>query len=173
MPTPTVTPTSTRTATATRTPQDNHPRLTVHGERRLRVANAVPGAEGISRFRVTNTGGDSGQFTVGVTSVRGNENGHLEPEREDGDTSPEQGELTDFLQIRLSVVSPNGRVYLVGGVNRYVPASSLEPASRRGTVLSPGESAAVVLEWRLSTDVGDVIQSDQITVDLWMTLTEL
>jgi len=118
------------------------------------------------------------------------ENGINEPERKAGDTSPNDGELDDFTEIRVwvddGILTGNGELEdlpvigdetVASGTLSELSASDLagnpqentggyQISADGGTCLSPGTEVYVSFEWQIPDDVGDLIQGDSATFQL-------
>ncbi|SDM76424.1 hypothetical protein SAMN04487949_2531 [Halogranum gelatinilyticum] len=143
----------------------------------LAVEGAAPGSAGDSAVTVSNDGTDDATLSITVSNLVNAENGLIEPERA-VDASPDVGELADALELRVALVRGDGsRSYLVGSGNgllsgpNYVSLSTLATGDPLGSVgLEAGEHAHLVVEWRLPADVGNEIQSDQVSFDVTLGL---
>lgn len=133
----------------------------------LRFDDAVPGSHGVVRLSARNDGPETGELSVRVRNVVDTENGLLEPERDGGDDDTE-GELSSALSVRVSV----GDDYLVGGDDEWVPLSELEAVEPRAATLSPGVARTLTVEWRVDPTAGNEIQSDVVTVDVRLVLSQ-
>lgn len=118
------------------------------------------------------------------------ENDINEPERKAGDTSPTDGELDDFTEIRVwvddGILTGNGELEdlpvigdetVASGTLAELSTSELagNPAENTGgyrisvdseTCLSPGTEVYVSFEWRIPETVGNIIQGDSATFQL-------
>ncbi|MGQ4555650.1 hypothetical protein [Halobellus sp. GM3] len=132
------------------------------------TGNAVPGSSDSSSARLANPADDAvtAQFAVGAPLDR--ENGLTEPES-DVDDTPDVGELSDNLDVRITLEREDGeRVALVGGDGAYVPLADAA-GSTRSVDLDPDEAVTVIVEWRIDGDVGNEIQSDSTTLSVHAT----
>jgi len=118
------------------------------------------------------------------------ENGINDPEREAGDTSPDDGELDDYAEISVwiddGLLGGNGELEalpiigddpVASGTLAEVATSELtgNPAENTGgyqlsaggeTCLPPGSEVYVSFEWRIPESVGNIIQGDSATFQL-------
>jgi hypothetical protein len=118
------------------------------------------------------------------------ENGINDPEREAGDTSPNDGELEDYAEVRvwiddgllggdgeLSTLPVIGDSPVASGTLAEVDTSQLDgnPSANTGgyqlsvdgeTCLSPGATVYVSFEWEIPESVGNIIQGDSAVFQL-------
>ena len=136
----------------------------------LDAQDIVPGDQGSSQIILNNVGDLAGSLTISNVNVDDDENGVVSAEAA-VDNSPNEGELADEIRVRLSVTYPDGETERVFGSDSFVPLASLESGNRTvSEVLEPGEEAVVVFDWRLPSDVGNVVQSDTVQFDVVFTL---
>jgi hypothetical protein len=129
----------------------------------------APGDGGTTTFTVVNGGRTAGSLAVAADVVADAEGGLLEPERSVGDTAAD-GELDDALGVRVAVVGEDGeRTYLAGGEGAFVGLSAVDGGA--STRLAAGESATVVVEWRVDVLAGNEVQSDRLAALLRFRLT--
>lgn len=141
---------------------------------RVQVTDVVPGGERTASVVVENSGNGPGEVGAVLRNVTDRENSLTEPEREVDDT-PGDGELSSELRVRLAVSRSGSSApeYLYGGPDEYVPLASL--AGENGTVdevLSSGETAVLRLDFRVPEDVGNEVQSDGVSFDCTVFLTD-
>lgn len=136
------------------------------------AGNVAPGDAGQSQIAVTNDGDAAGTVGVTVETLSASENGLTDPER-DVDDTPSEPELPAHLDVRVSLLDDGDVVtYLAGNATSFVPFSSLSAGNLTADVsLGPDETAHVVVEWQLDADVGNVVQSDGVTLDFALELT--
>jgi hypothetical protein len=116
------------------------------------------------------------------------ENGINDPEREAGDTSPNDGELDDFTRITVwedgGIFDGNGELEALpiigdtpiaeGSLAEVATESDLSGDALNNTggyrisiggdtCLSPGDEVYVSFEWEIPTSVGNIIQGDSAT----------
>ncbi|WP_336023159.1 hypothetical protein [Halobellus salinisoli] len=133
--------------------------------------NALPGSTGEDTVTVSNPADEAVTATVAVGAPIDEENGLTEPESE-VDETPEVGELSEYLDVKIWVETEDGRQRnvvggdgnVIGG-NGYVPLADAAESSK-SLDLDPDESVTVVVEWRIAGDVGNEIQSDSTTLSV-------
>lgn len=131
----------------------------------------VPGGSGQGTLTVRNAADEEGNLTISAIDVVDEENGIVDPEAA-VDSSPNTGELSSNLEVRVSVRDGSGdEEYLLGTDGGYITLSHLP--SRIPSVAIPvasGEEVTVITEWRLPSSTGNEVQSDGVTVDVGLTL---
>jgi hypothetical protein len=137
----------------------------------VEASSVVPGASNRSHLTVRNTGTDSGTLWLVNVSGEDYENGYTEPER-GVDDSPNEGDLSDVVELRVYHRSPSGPVYLVGSETEYVTYATVRASSREhgGGDVPPDRARTLVIEWRLPSTVGNEVQTDRIEFDLTFAL---
>lgn len=141
------------------------------GQTILDVGNAIPGQSGANTVFVRNAGSLDGQLAASVTIVDNYENGLTEAERH-VDQSPDRGELGEWIQFRVSVseTDGDGRTYLVGSADDYVSASQV--GDKPTVTLPSDERRTLLVEWCLSPEAGNEIQSDSVRVSFGFSLVQ-
>ena len=126
------------------------------------VDAAIPGQSGASTVSVRNAGSLDGRLSASVSIVEQHENGLTEPERE-VDDSPEQGELGDWITFRVSLPNEDGdgRTYLIGSADDYVSPTRVDDETTTAA-LSSREHRDLLVEWCITDDAGNEIQSDSV-----------
>jgi hypothetical protein len=126
--------------------------------------DAVPGSSGSGTVQLSNPddGPVTAEFAIGAPIDE--ENGLTEPEKAVDDT-PDTGELSSHLDVRIAVERGGERTDLVGGDGEFVPLADAA-ASTRSLDLDPDETVTVTVEWRIARDVGNEIQSDRTTLSV-------
>ena len=109
------------------------------------------------RGRVLARTGTPGVLTVGVTGVRSDDNGCVEPERRAGDTGcgRGEGELVESAQV---TIRRNDGVEWRGGLSELVEQGA--PMGR----LQPGHDAELEIELGLPSSIGNRAQEDSLTL---------
>lgn len=138
----------------------------------LDVENAIPGQSGERTVSVRNAGSLDGRLDASVSITGEHENGLTEPERQ-VDESPSQGELGEWVEFRVSLPSDDGdgRTYLVGSADDYVSPSDIGDDSAT-TALSSSERRDLRIEWCVSDEAGNEIQSDSVRLAFEFTLVQ-
>lgn len=132
----------------------------------LNEENIAPGDSGSVDIEVHNAGSIDGSVSVSLESVTDYENGRIEPERDAGDDD-DDGELSEFLKISIEY---NGNTYgptTVDNLNNYL--------GKYGDLSLPaGETKSATIHWELPEDGThiNVVQTDSVTVDFSVTLTQ-
>lgn len=108
--------------------------------------------------KLSNDGSIPGRPEVEVAAIRSDENGYHGRERNRDDT-PNEGELDEHLDVLATIDS-----YVVWDRQRIGRLSS-DPYSVN-TTIDPGKSRTFTLRWWLWSDVGNLVQSDSIQLDL-------
>lgn len=166
--TTTSTPTTT-TPTTTTPPGDDSLDLEFEGNTVIfDYQHVKPGEGGTETIVLSNTGGVTGNLSVENITAVDAENGLVDPE-EDVDDTPTEGELSEHLRVAMSVTYPDGTTLWVFGTGHGpriladLAAIETRSASRP---LAPGEEATVTVEWLLPSSTGNVVQSDEVSVDV-------
>jgi len=142
----------------------------------------APGNSGSITWTLLNNGDLDGNLTMAST-VTFAENGSNEPE-----TAAGAGLLDAYMGVRLT----RGGVYILGSATNYVPFSGLEAVlDAQNQALAASGTMTYVLEWQVAADVmgagvdglfgtaddvavnDNIIQSDQATIDITFTLTQV
>ncbi|WP_459191329.1 hypothetical protein [Halosimplex sp. J119] len=131
----------------------------------LRASGVVPGEGGTSRLVLRNEGSAAGRLGIANFSHADEENGITSAEAA-VDDSPDEGELSEAVRVRLSMQFSDGRTVRVVGRDRFVPLADVEASNRTYGTIQPGEAATVVLEWRVPAEAGNEIQSDGLRFDI-------
>lgn len=145
--------------------------LTLNGDDQtvtfLDATNVSPGqnSNGSGSVTLGNTGTLSGDVEIELTAIRSNENGYYGTENGNADTSPNDGELDEYLEIEgrlgsTTVWSRKKVVDLTEG-DVYNP----------GVTLDPSQALDFTLEWWLPNANNDA-QSDSVELDLTFQLTQ-
>lgn len=137
-----------------------------------------PGTEWTNRGTLSNTGSVPGKIELTNVTITSYENGLTEPEAKVDDTGGNPGEgageLHASLMVRIVVIDSNGtRTYPYGNETTYRPLQSLTNASVPIATLNGGESATLVVEYRVAPDAGNEVQSDYVTIDFGFTVVEI
>ncbi|WP_049984804.1 hypothetical protein [Halobellus rufus] len=127
------------------------------------TGDALPGSTGSDSAVVSNPAEEEVTATFAVGAPIDEENGITEPESAVDDT-PDVGELSEHLDVRIRIETGDGETIAVGG-DGFVSLADAAGASR-SIRLDPDESVTVVVEWRISSDVGNEIQSDSTTLSV-------
>ena len=132
--------------------------------------NLVPGDSGSITWQLTNDGTIDGDFLVAAL-VETYENTELEPEGTEGNNGDGDGDLDEYLEVRIS----RGGIYLVGSASTYGPLELLEGALDEDTMVlaANGGQVTYLLEWQIDGGVGNVIMSDSAEIDLTFTLDQI
>lgn len=136
--------------------------------------NVAPGDSGRESMILRNAGSVDGRIFVTDVLVDDAENGIVGPEG-NVDSSPNDGELSDNVEIVLEVHSPDGSVdYLYGTGSGARPLSTIDgiTSPQQGQVLAPGEEAEIVVDWEVPPSTGNEIQSDGLEMDIEFELRE-
>lgn len=131
----------------------------------INATNAKPTDSGQGTWNLTNAGSINGSLDIDVTAVNNSENEINDPES-DVDSSNSSGELGANLEV---YVHTNGGTNITSG---WVTADSLSGATYENISVSAGTSKEIVVEWRIPSTVGNVIQTDSVTVDVQFELNQ-
>lgn len=132
----------------------------------LRTVGVAPVDSGISQLVLQNEGEAPGRLAIAAITVESDENGVVNAESP-VDDSPNQGELAQRVEIRLSVRYPDGDTVCVYGGDEYVLLSGFTAWNRTlGDGLAAGEGATLLFDWRLSEEATNVVQSDTARIDV-------
>jgi len=154
------------TDTVTPSPGENVTFEFVDGASLANASGVVPGESGETRRAIRNTGTVAATLAVVNVSVIDRENGITAPES-DVDDSPDEGELSEHLLVRLSVESPDGETVRVFGGEEFVPLDDVTAENESvGADLGAGETATLLFEYRIPETVGNEIQSDTVSFDV-------
>ncbi|MDS0292810.1 TasA family protein [Halogeometricum luteum] len=135
--------------------------LTVNGQNGvvtiLDEEGIAPGDDGQEKITVKNAGTVAGLLTGSIDSVQDYENGRSEVESEkDGDS---EGELSEYLEVHI----PG---------NGWKTLSDLEGQSYPSYTLNGGEKLTIPIKWHLPVTAGNAVQSDRVTADMTLSLTQ-
>jgi predicted ribosomally synthesized peptide with SipW-like signal peptide len=128
----------------------------------LDESGIAPGDSGSNSFYVRNAGNVGGILSATVGDVVDHENGRNDAEKE-VDSTNGQGELSQHLKMSLSVEGDT-----IG------PATL---ANTQGRTFGPwmlggGVRTKITVNWHLPESAGNEVQSDRVTADLGLTLTQ-
>jgi Camelysin metallo-endopeptidase len=128
--------------------------------------NVAPGDNGTIVWTLTNDGTVNGNLTFDNVTVGFAENGTNEPEgKVSGNNNGGNGDLDEYMYYRLS---RNG-----APITGLVPFSGLEATlESQNVALGAGLHTTYELYWEIASTVGNVIQSDQATIDITFNLTQ-
>jgi len=137
----------------------------------VRASGLAPGATGREAVTLRNTGDETGRLSVENIDVEDQENGVV-PAEQSVDSSPDSGELSSAVLVGLQIETDDGATHLYGTGSGAKPLATLgsDGDAGNGVELSPGETATVVLLWRVPDGTGNEIQSDTATFDATITL---
>jgi len=183
---PTATPTASPTPTAPTESDDDvggstgdgdqssstpSPGLELGGDGTLfEQSNLAPGQSNQGTMTLRNAEDEDGNLTVTSVAITDEENGITDPES-GVDSTPNVGELSSVLEVRLSIDDGNSQTYLLGTESGYVTLEDLPDAAPSDAYgLASGEEVTLVMDWRLPSSVGNEIQSDGVSVDLGLLL---
>lgn len=138
----------------------------------IRASKLAPGASGRGTVTYRNAGDRTGRFSVANLDVEDSENGIVSAERP-VDSSPNTGELSGAVHVEMRIESDGETTHLYGTGSAARPLAALGRAGDGGdaVALAPGETATVVLTWRLPEATGNEIQSDAASFDATISLT--
>lgn len=127
----------------------------------------APGDGDRERLVLRNAGTQPGKLVVADVRVEDAENGIVGPEAT-VDNSPDAGELSEAVEVVVSVRYPDGTTeYLYGTERGAKPLATIADAGAvDGEQLGPGTEAEVVVDWQVPASTGNEIQSDALTVDV-------
>ena len=144
------------------TPSDNVNGIVGH----VVFTNVAPGDNGTIVWTLTNDGTVNGDLTFDNVSVSFTENGFNEPEgKVAGNNGGGNGDLDEYMYCRLS----QDGVDLTGLIQFSGLAAFLEA---QNVALDASEDTTYELYWEIASTVGNVIQSDQATIDITFNLTQ-
>lgn len=122
----------------------------------------APGDSGSETVYIRNAGTVDGLLTAQLTDVTDKEKGLTDAERDEGDDNT-TGELSQYLEVALEYGGHTTRYWKLADV----PRRTFGPWALLG-----GDRKVVTVKWRLPTSVGNVVQSDRVTADMRLTLTQ-
>ncbi|RLM88326.1 hypothetical protein D3D02_12200 [Halobellus sp. Atlit-38R] len=129
------------------------------------TGDVVPGSAGKSAAVLEPTSAEMTTLEVTVGAAIDAENGVTEPESV-VDETPEDGELSSELDVRIVLVRESGdREYVAGSADAFVPLSTAAGATA-SLAIEPNEPVSLVVEWRIDPTVGNEIQSDSTTASI-------
>jgi len=142
--------------------------------------NMKPGQTASYQWNWKNNGTIDGKPWMQLTNVVDNDNGLLEPEQVDGDTTDGigGGELSQYLLMKLNAPGSTGYAYPNQSEcfdsGSKCPLSTWDNYSQIGqspwevwqTIAAGATNDPMVLEFELPSTVGNVVQSDTVTFDL-------
>jgi hypothetical protein len=156
----------------------------------VQIPDIKPGDSGTLALGLS-TAADEGEpppaeIRMRVRAANPRENGRTEPERKAGDTTPNVGELQEFIDVDLwydtgvrvgsvplygtcDAADNTGDTPLAAGslgevAGEYTLDAGASNPAETGPCLGPDESICVTLDWRMDTDEGNinVIQGDSV-----------
>lgn len=131
----------------------------------LEAHRVVPGDAGTETITLRNAGNRSGTVQLARTEITDLENGIVDPEAP-VDDSPDRGELSEAVKVRMIFEYPDGtNPVVVGSESSYVTLASLNNSERPDISLEPERNLTVRLEWRVDENAGNEIQSDGTVFD--------
>jgi len=145
------------------------------------MSNVKPGDNGNYTWVPKNYKGTiDGKLSINVSAITNDDNGCTEPES-DVDTScgsHPDGELGEYLEARL--VRKEGYLLITksglggpAGTTGWVSLNNLTGNYPDLWTLPAGDGGStVILEWRLPTTVGNIVQSDSATFDIEFVLNQ-
>lgn len=153
------------------TPTPDDGLVVVDGGPLLDVAGVLPGSSGTGSGTVGNNGTENGTLYVSGVSLEDHENGITEPESE-VDDSPEEGELSGHLQVRVILESESGEEESVLGTADGFENLSVMPdrPPSEAVPIDAGEEVNVIVQWILPESTSNVVQSDGVTFDVNVTM---
>lgn len=134
------------------------------------VGNVAPGSWGERDIVLSNEGTEEGAALIQIPGVIDDENGWIEPER-DEDNTPDEGELSQYLRLRISADLDGN-----GSFEKLVAddfASELEGWEQFIGLIPAGSSITIKFRWSVDWQVGNIIQSDICIFDIMYILSEL
>jgi len=132
----------------------------------VRAGNVVPGDSGATRRAVRNTGSMTATLAVVDLSITDDEGGLTDPETE-VDDSPNEGELSEHLLVRLTMTDADGETATVFGGEGFVTLADLRASNESvGPAIDPGTTTTLTFEYRISEAAGNEIQSDTVDFDV-------
>ena len=144
------------------TPSDNVNGIAGH----VVFSNVAPGDNGTIVWTLTNDGTVNGDLTFDNVTVDFAENNSNEPEgKVAGNNNGGNGDLDEYMYCRLS----QDGVDLTG----LIPFSGLAAfLESQNVALDAGLNTTYELYWEIASTVGNIIQSDQATIDITFNLTQ-
>jgi predicted ribosomally synthesized peptide with SipW-like signal peptide len=140
----------------------------------LDVGPMAPGDEGSNTWIATNVGSISGSLSLEVSDITNDDNGLTDPESEvDTTGGAGEGELGDYLYVVLWVdLNGNGEID-EGEVLYEGDLNGMSGTYSDVTTLGEDESVAIILEWSIDPEVGNIIQSDSASFDIEFSLVQV
>jgi hypothetical protein len=135
------------------------------------VTDVFPGDSGRETVSFTNVGNETAKVTVGSIEISQSENGLTEPESK-VDDSP-GGELGSLAMGKVFFETDDSTTtYVVGGTEQTYPIAAF-PTERTdvAVTVAPNESVELGLEWFVSSDTGDIVQTDSVSINMTVTAT--
>lgn len=132
------------------------------------ISNMHPGSQPKSSIVLSNAGSLSGTLSITSINVTDSENDLIEPEIEAGDNTPDQGELSSVVNLRL-FVDTNKDGWISAGENVFFnnKVNMLPSSFDLNQVIPAGGSINIValFDWH-NTPNDNQAQSDSFTLDL-------
>jgi hypothetical protein len=128
----------------------------------LNESGIAPGDSGSEEVYIRNAGTVDGMLSAALNDVTDHENGRTDSEKEMGDDTG-TGELSEYLEVAIEYNGNSTGYHKLADV----PQKSYGPWALNG-----GDRKIVTVKWRLPVTVGNVVQSDKVTADLTLTLTQ-
>jgi hypothetical protein len=135
------------------------------------VTDVLPGDADLETLTLTNVGNETADVSVGDISISQGENGLTEPEAKVDDSAG--GELGALASGRVYFETADSTtIDVVGGRDRTVPIEQF-PAERSdaSVAVAPNESVTLVVEWAVPSDVGNVVQTDSVSINATVSAT--
>jgi len=120
----------------------------------------APGDNGSGSVTLGNDGTIPGVPEIVVTRVDSTENGYYGKEKGNQDTSPDDGELDEYLEVRALL----GGTEIIGWTTANVVSSG--QTFTGSSSIAGGSSTSFTVEWRLPNDTSNLAQSDGFEFDL-------
>lgn len=132
----------------------------------LDASDVQPDASGSGSVTLGNTGSLDGDIEVEIAAIRSNENGFHGAENGNADSTPNDGELDEYLEVEATVGSTT--VWPRQTVASLLVGDAVAP----GVTLGTGDSETFALEWWLPGSTGNDAQSDGVELDLTFRLVQ-
>lgn len=137
----------------------------------LDVDGIYPGQSGSGSAAVQSTATEDGELRIANITVEDFENGITDPES-DVDDSPDEGELSEHLEVRIAFDHEDRPPeHVLGTDSGHETLATLQDSPPSSAVsLDPNEGMDVLVEWRLPEDTGNEVQTDGVEFDVTLEL---
>jgi spore coat-associated protein N len=143
----------------------------------VKPGDGVPTPATAADWDLKNTGSINGYLDVSFTNIVDDENGLIEPESSDGDTTTPDGELAEDIVVLIYVDEDGDNAY-TNETNDYLifndhvkgGTTALSAATVDDFPMAAGYAKSIRVEYSVATSIGNEIQSDKTGFDMVLSL---